>query len=179
MVKLEKAIPLAYFITFTCYGTWLHGDRTTSVDRQFNIPGTDFLPRNTKRARFVKSQMTEEPYFLDLPRGKIVLKAIKNVCYYHQWSLLAAHVRTNHVHLVVHANIEPEKIMSTIKSYASRLLNELKWDLNRKLRWTRHGSTRYLWNEEEIEATIQYVIYQQGEHMAVFENSERKFVTLI
>ena len=25
--------PLAYFITFTCYGNWLHGDERGSVDR--------------------------------------------------------------------------------------------------------------------------------------------------
>jgi hypothetical protein len=26
-------LPLAYLITFRCYGTWLHGDERGSVDR--------------------------------------------------------------------------------------------------------------------------------------------------
>jgi hypothetical protein len=44
----ETAIPLAYFITFTCYGTWLHGEKPTSVDRFNNMPKTDFLSFNSK-----------------------------------------------------------------------------------------------------------------------------------
>ncbi len=35
--------PLAYFITFTCCGTWLHGDERGSVDREHNTPGTPVL----------------------------------------------------------------------------------------------------------------------------------------
>jgi hypothetical protein len=35
-------------------------------------------------------------------------------------SLLAAHVRTNHVPVVVEAEVRPETIMNTFKSYASR-----------------------------------------------------------
>src|SRR6266478_1713782 len=36
--------PVAYFITFTTYGTWLHGRAPGSVDREHNQPGTAFLP---------------------------------------------------------------------------------------------------------------------------------------
>ncbi len=32
-------LPLAYFITFHCYGTWLQGDAPGSVDRSHNQPG--------------------------------------------------------------------------------------------------------------------------------------------
>ncbi len=43
----DEHIPLAYFITFRCYGTWLHGDRRGSVDRFHNIYGTPRLPRTS------------------------------------------------------------------------------------------------------------------------------------
>jgi REP element-mobilizing transposase RayT len=33
---------------------------------------------------------------------------------------LAAHARTNHVHIVVDADVPPERIMNDLKSYASR-----------------------------------------------------------
>ncbi len=171
----KTAFPLAYFITFSCYGTWLHGDKPTSVDRFNNTPGTDFVPFNSKRARLVKKQMSEAPYFLNEARRIIVLKAIFEVCGYRQWQLLAAHVRSNHVHLVIHAILMPELIMNTIKSYASRRLNEALLDNGRINRWARHGSTRYLWKEAEIEATIQYVVHEQGLPMAVFENKNRMF----
>ena len=171
----ETAIPLAYFITFTCYGTWLHGEKSTSVDRFNNTTGTDFLRFNSKRSRLVKKQMSETPYFLDESKRHIVLQAIIEVCCYRQWTLLAVHVRSNHVHCVIHANMPPEQIMNAIKSYASRHLNEAKLDSNRVNRWTRHGSTRYLWKEAEVEATIQYVVNEQGLPMAVFENKNRAF----
>jgi REP element-mobilizing transposase RayT len=41
------------------------------------------------------------------------------------FSLWAAHVRTNHVHVVVEADVRPEKIMNALKSYASRGLKRL------------------------------------------------------
>jgi REP element-mobilizing transposase RayT len=175
----ETAIPLAYFITFTCYGTWLHGEKPTSVDPLNNTPGTDFLTLNSKRAGLVKKQMSEIPYFLDESRRRIVLQTIVEVCGYRQWVLLAAHVRSNHVHCVIHAILQPEQIMNTIKSYASRHLNKANLDGDRVNRWTRHGSTRYLWNEAEVEATIQYVVNEQGLPMAVFENKNRTFNTAI
>ena len=53
----EKAVPVAYFITFNCYGTWLHGEKPTSVDRINNIHGTNFLSLNSKRSGLVKKQM--------------------------------------------------------------------------------------------------------------------------
>lgn len=175
MQPKEIAIPLAYFITFSCYGAWLHGEEKLSVDRDHNIFGTEFLSSNKAREISEKKRMTETPYLLDQIQREIVLNTIKEVCRYRGWVLLAAHVRTNHVHLIVHAMQPPENIMNTIKSYSSRRLNESKLDGDRASRWTRHGSTRYLWREEEVEATIQYVVYEQGSPMAVFENKERSF----
>jgi len=45
----EKSIPLAYLITFTTYGTWLHGDPRGSVDREHNVWGTPFLDPDRAR----------------------------------------------------------------------------------------------------------------------------------
>ena len=169
----EIAIPLAYFITFTCYGTWLHGGKMTSVDRLHNIPGTEFILLNPNREASAKKRLIETPYLLGHAQRQIVLNAIKEVCIFRGWVLLAAHIRTNHVHIIIHATLSPENIMNTIKAYASRRLNESKLDNDRLKRWTRHGSTRYLWKEEDVEATIQYVVYEQGDPMAVFENKSR------
>lgn len=38
--------------------------------------------------------------------------------------LLAAHVRPSHVHAVVEADRTPEQVMTALKAYASRALNE-------------------------------------------------------
>ena len=75
----------------------------------------------------------------------------------------------------MHANKLSEKIMNTIKFYSSRRLNAANLDDGRINRWTRHGSTRYLWKEAAVESAIHYVIYEQGQPMAVFENVTRAF----
>jgi hypothetical protein len=68
----------------------------------------------------------------------------------------------------------PEKVMNAIKAFATRRLKEAELEIGRQKRWTRHGSTKYLWSIVDIEATIQYVVYEQGIAMAVFENVDRK-----
>jgi hypothetical protein len=79
--------------------------------------------------------------------------------------MLAAHVRSNQVHVVVEADQTPERVMNDFKAYASRSLNVL--EPNRR-RWVRHGSTRYLWSHEEVSAAVEYVLHGQGESMAVY-----------
>jgi hypothetical protein len=82
-------------------------------------------------------------------------------------------VRTNHVHIVVYANQAPERVMTDFKAYASRKLNAGGFDGPERKRWTRHGSTRYLWHANHIEAAIRYVVHEQGEALVVYENTER------
>jgi len=84
------------------------------------------------------------------------------------WSLLAAHVRTNHVHAIVEADVRPEKVMNEFKSYASRELNRLDRDGSDRKRWARHGGTRWLWNDEDLQKALHYVVEEQGEPMALF-----------
>jgi REP element-mobilizing transposase RayT len=83
--------------------------------------------------------------------------------------MLAAHVRTRHVHVVVQAGAAPEAVMTTFKGYASRALNQLGIDGEDRRRWARHGSTRYLWTRDEVFSVIHYVVCEQGAPMAVFE----------
>ena len=53
-----------------------------------------------------------------------MLAVIQRHCAYRGWNLLAAHVRSNHVHIIVEAETRPEKIMNEFKAYASRELNQ-------------------------------------------------------
>ena len=167
----ERALPLAYLITFTCYGTWLHGKDPFSVDRDHNVPGTPFVARDPEREKRELRRMDQPPYELDVPRRQVVLNAIREVCEYRGWELLAAHVRTTHVHVVVTSTESPERVMNDFKGYASRHLNEAGFENAERKRWTRHGSTPYLWKPREVEAAVHYVVHEQGEPMAVFDRS--------
>ena len=72
--------------------------------------------------------MTQEPYLLDATRQRVVLRSLQEVCLFRRWTLLAAHIRTNHVHLVVSANCKPEPMLNAFKAYSSRALNHLGLD---------------------------------------------------
>jgi REP element-mobilizing transposase RayT len=160
---------LTYLITFACYGCHLHGDPEGSVDRKHNLSGRPLVEPNPKRVSEERRLMEQPPYRMDVQRRQVVLASIVNRCSQQNWNLLAAHVRTNHVHLVVEGAVRPERILSNLKSYASLCLNQIKLDEPTRKRWARHGSTRWLWEPKNVSAAIRYVVDEQGERMAVFE----------
>ena len=116
--------------------------------------------------------MKQEPYELDLKRRAAVLDSFREVCARRAWRLLAAHVRSKHVHLVVSAQATPERVMRDIKVQASRALDRTGLDGVGRRHWTHHGSTRYLWKPKQVGSAIHYVVREQGEPMAVWENPE-------
>ncbi|MGH9647982.1 MAG: transposase [Bryobacteraceae bacterium] len=157
---------MAFLITFTCYGSHLHGAEPGSVDRNHNRVGGRSVSPDIGLVARTQARMRQREYRLDEFRRRTVLGAIRQVCLYKNWTLIAVHVRTNHAHAVVDADIAPEAMMQTFKSHASRLLN--KSEASGTKRWTRHGSTRYLWTRDSVEAAVRYVVESQGEAMAVF-----------
>ena len=159
---------MIYLITFACYGRRLHGSEAGSVDRKHNKPGTPLLEADPARAEADRRRMDQPPYRLDEVRRDAVLEAIQAVCSHRGWRLLAAHVRSDHVHTVVEAEVAPERVMSDFKVYASRGLNRLGIEEPDRKRWARHGSTRWLWKDEDVNHAIRYVVEGQGEPMAVF-----------
>jgi len=64
------------------------------------------------------------------------------------------------------------ELLTDIKAYASRALNRSGLDTPTRKRWTQHGSTRYLWNSDQVGSGIHYMVREQGEPMAVWENPE-------
>jgi REP element-mobilizing transposase RayT len=127
---------------------------------------------NPKRVLVERELMDQPPYGMDRIRREAVLGGLVERCSNRRWSLLAAHVRTNHVHIVVEADARPERIMNDLKSYASRCLNRSSLDEPNRKRWARHGSTRWLWEPRNVSAAIRYVVEEQGDPMAVYEAVE-------
>jgi REP element-mobilizing transposase RayT len=161
--------PLAYFITWSCYGTWLHGEEKGSVDREHNRFGDAFLAADPATKTGETGKMDQPSYQLDAARRRIVLESIVDQARHRGWTLLAVHVRTTHIHVVIQADLAPERVMNTLKAYASRAMNQAGWDGPDRKRWTRHGSTRYLWRTEQLAKIVDYVVRQQGEPLEVFE----------
>lgn len=162
--------PLAYFITFTTYGKWLHGREPGSVDREHNKPGTPFLPGDAEWEQIARAQLRQPEYRLDAERRAVVLETIIEVARHRNWKLWVVHVRSNHVHIVVSATDRPEKVMADFKAWTSPRLREAFGEDTDRDRWTQHGSTKYLWTDGAVRDCVEYVVKEQGERMAVCDS---------
>jgi REP element-mobilizing transposase RayT len=148
------------------------------VDRRHHALGTPLLPVEPQREESDRRRMKELAYGLDSPRREVVLRTIREVAADRGWHVWAVHVRSNHVHAVVSAqSVRPEKVLADLKAWASRRLREAFPDdgdeVPGRTRWTQHGSTRYIWDEEALTAAIDYVIDRQGETMAAYRADPR------
>lgn len=166
----DNEFPLAYLITFRCYGTWLHGDSRLSVDRAHNVYGTPKIPANFPLEDSDLRQLKHAPINLDAKGRQIVELAVREVCDHRKYSLQAINVRTNHVHIVVTAMGRPEPVLKAFKSYATRSLRRAGLLSANVKPWARHGSTVYLWKEQDVAKAIEYVVMGQGAELFRLDN---------
>ena len=170
MSEDNEIFPLAYLITVRCYGTWLHGDEKGSVDRHgYNIYETPRMFPSNKLKDLMMQELCEETVSLNQKQRETVLLAIKEVCGFRGYELLAINVRTNHIHAVVSAQIKPEKIINEFKSYATRGLREAILIGKDKTVWARGASRRYLWKEKHVQIATDYVLFGQGDEIFSFD----------
>jgi len=166
---------LADFITFTTYGTWLPGSAKGkgSVDAEHNVSETPFVEPDARREQRARVAMVEPLCVMGPEERAIVCKAIVELAKDRGWDLLAAHVRSNHVRVVIRADRDPGRLMSDLKARASRDLTLAGFGNGERRRWTRHGSTLHLYREEEVEAKVRYTLDGQGERMARYAKEPR------
>lgn len=153
--------PKTYFITWTTYGTRLHGDARGTVDRGHNLYGHPLLPTDNSRRANEQDELDADPVVLTSQQRDAVDAAIREHAEFKTWRVWALNVRTNHVHIVCSANEPPEKIMNAFKAYATRRLRADKLVGPDAKVWTRHGSTRYLWDGVGSQQAIDYVLRLQ------------------
>ena len=103
------------------------------------------------------------PGFRISPRVRAELEpAFEEVCEHRGWAILALNIRFEHIHVVVAAQDQPEKVLGAFKAYGTRRLRELGLvDADARV-WARHGSTRLLTTESAVFAAIDYTANRQG-----------------
>src|SRR6185369_2449600 len=155
--------PLAFFITFGTYGTWLHGDKRGSIDRFHNRYGTPRLPPNEFRERYERGQLKQRPVRLNPLQRKVVMGAVKEICLEKGWDLWAVNARTTHVHTVVGAGWDGKKVRSSLKARATKNMREQGCWRQDYSPWAGRGSCRKLWTYKDVVNAAVYVQYEQGE----------------
>ena len=145
---------LVYFLTWTTHGSWLPGDERGWVDRRtLGVQPPD--PAKQGRAQHI---LRGQPVRLTPQQRQIVHNAVADTCRAKGWTVFALNVRSNHVHVVLEAPDEtPEHVLSGLKAWASRTLNQALPQVRPPKWWTRHGSTRYIKTPESLRRAIEYV----------------------
>lgn len=161
----DDHIPIAFFITFRSYGTWLHGDKRGSVDRVHRRFGTPRLAPSPLRENYERKLLVCPPVKLTKARRKAIERGISEACSVLKCRLWAFNIRTNHVPVVVSANCSSKRVRATLKANATRSMRESGCWQSSRTPWAAKGSRRFLWTEEQLIEAIDYVLYSQGDDL--------------
>src|SRR5207253_7732570 len=77
----DTDIPLAYLISFRCYGTWLHGDERGSTDRFHNVYKTPHIPPDEEWKRHNSQALKSDALTLCGEQRQSVENAIRETVY--------------------------------------------------------------------------------------------------
>lgn len=164
----NNEFPLAYLITFRCYGTWLHGDARGSYRRNYRLmSGVSRIPPSPHLEMEERQRLKHAPIKLSLKQRGLVEQAVRDVCKHRKYVLRAVNVRTNHAHSVVSAFSLPEPVLDAFKSYATRALRAAGLLAAGVKPWARHGSTVYLWKDRDVERAVEYVLLGQDHEFRI------------
>jgi REP element-mobilizing transposase RayT len=171
--------PLAYFLTWSTYGTWLPGDERGWIEYGHGWQLPDAVRKLEAEAR-----MTEDACRLDGEQRDVVERQIAETCKIRSWELHAVNCRSNHAHVVVTADQAPKLVRNQLKAWCTRRLRELEMkrrqsrdeprsrfglvsdastltrSVSAGLRenwWAERGSQRFINDSESLEAAILYV----------------------
>jgi REP element-mobilizing transposase RayT len=145
--------PIAFFITWTVYGTFLQGD-----ERGWRKWGKGKQKPQPLLANWRRERLKYPIELLDAEQREAVNSEIHRFCELRGWRLWAHNARTNHVHVVVTAaRYAGSKVRDQLKANCTRVLRE-KWStfVDRPV-WTVGGDWECINTEDELERVVLYV----------------------
>ena len=145
--------PLAFFITWTVYGTFLQGDERGWRRRRHGeqLPQPLLAQWRKDRLRHSVELLTEE--------NRVAVEAeIERLCRYRQWHLWARNARSNHVHIVVTAiGFDGPTVRDQVKANCTRVLRQADKRFDGRPVWTTGGDCESINDEDDLEQVILYV----------------------
>ena len=144
--------PVAYFITWTSYGTWLPGD-----ERGWHRWGeSEPRPPNELFRQMAAAAMKETEFTLAPDDRELVERTVARHCRIRGWMLHTVRARSNHVHVVVTApGYHPKTVRDQLKAWCTRHLKP-KYP-GRERFWTEGGSCRWINHDDDLASAIAYV----------------------
>ncbi|QDT34822.1 hypothetical protein [Thalassoglobus polymorphus] len=143
--------PLAFFITWTVYGTFLQGD-----ERWWRSRGGS-RPPQPKLQQWHRDRLNHEIILLSDSQRELVASEIQRLSDFRGWKLWIANPRTNHVHVVVTAmNYSGKKVRDQMKANCTRGLREKYSEFVDRPVWSVNGDWKCINQEDDLEQAILY-----------------------
>ena len=140
---------LGYMLTWTLYGNWLQGDRRKYVKNGRTLDSNPSLEsKNKENMKYPKISLTT-------PQRRIIEKAMFEKSAQLNQKIYVIAVRKSHVHLVTDCNFISAASAASHYKNAARLAMEHNGFVGRL--WTKGFSVRYCFDENQLNAVIEYV----------------------
>lgn len=144
---------LAYFITWTVYGTFLQGDQ-----RGWRSWKSGLQAPKPLLATWGRERLKHRVELLNSEQQSLVEVELQRLADYRGWKLWAKSARSNHVHVVATApRYKGSKVRDQFKANCTRVLRERDPKFIDRPVWTIGGDWQILYNEEDLAQVIFYV----------------------
>src|SRR4051794_39407773 len=143
----------ALLITWTCYGTWLPGERRgyvsntrlpdASYEPKHNIPGTPITANDPRTRYHAAAQQKHATATLDQEHALVAARSIVDACAPRHWHIMRAALMWNHVHVIVmQCPDNGPEVRRILKGVSQNTI--CKHDGKSQRWWSEKGSDRYL-----------------------------------
>ena len=163
--------PFALHITWTCYATWLPGDRRGYVSNTLlpeggyvpkqNMPGTPYSVDDAVTRRVAQTVQRGPTVGLLADEALCVVQSLAEAARLRSWRILQAAVMANHVHVVITDCPDDGPMVRRILKGNSQAALSIATG-RRQRWWTAGGSDRYKHDHLAIETAVDYVARQPG-----------------
>ncbi len=145
--------PIAYFITWTVYGTFLQGD-----DRWWRKRQEGSSAPQPKLEQWHRDRLNHEVILLSDQQREMVEAEIIRLAEYRAWHIWAANPRSNHVHVVLSTTDHSSKqVLGQMKANCTRVLcQKFPVFVDRPI-WSVGGDRKNLFTEFDLNQTTIYV----------------------
>jgi hypothetical protein len=153
MSAMTPRDPLAYFVTWTVYGSHLQGDergwRRRRKGNQIPQPRLD---------QWRRDRLKYEVLLLSIEHRKIIAIECRRHCSRRGWHLWEVNARSTHIHVVVTADgCSGKTVRDQLKANGTRGLRE-QWSQFCNLNvWTVGGDWECINGDEDLDLVCQYV----------------------